>query len=284
MIVRTELCQNYGKGKFISKEMELPDWINSIEDYEKWKNEVVSLAEWTDSLETMEDSEWQKETVSIASDSTPFERHALKEDSKEPLPPQQPRKWSIRNVVFGVIFGISLILAGISLYVYTQNFNAPTFKFDPDTQAFKTSTISGGAWVIRAGGQSDLLRGFEIVLCKTGVDLELKKAINDREKETNGNKNKSVGRVRLPEGYHRLDISKMRQTIAPYIIRTASTSIEGKYSLTDIPEGSYFLFAGYKSEFSVAYWLIPVSVDNGKDVHIDLYNMNMEEMYNKNER
>lgn len=262
--------------------MELPDWINSLEDYEKWKNEVVSLADWVNSLETMEDWEWKKEKVSLSSDTTPFGQRPFREDPKEPPPLPRPERLSIKNVVFGVVFGISLILAGISIYVYTQNFYMPTFK--PHTQEFKTSTISGGAWVVRAGGQSDLLRGFEIVLCKTGAELELKKAINDGGKEKKVDKNHPLSGDSLYEGYYRLDIKQMRQTIAPYVIKKTNTDIEGKYSLTEIPEGSYFLFAGFKSEFSVAYWLIPVSADKGKDVHIDLYNVNMEEMYNRKEK
>ncbi len=262
--------------------MELPDWINSLEDYEKWKNEVVSLADWVNSLETLEDWEWKKEEGSLSSDTTPSGQHPLGEDPKEPPPLPRPARVSIKNVFFGVVFGIALILAGISIYVYTQNFYTPTLKLH--TQEFKTSTISGGAWVVRGGGQSDLLRGFEIVLCKTGAELELKKVINDGGKEENVDKNKPLRGDPLPEGYYRLDIKQMRQAIAPYVIKTANTDIEGKYSLTEVPEGSYFLFAGFKSEFSVAYWLIPVSADKGKDVHIDLYNVNMEEMYDRKEK
>jgi len=144
-----------------------------------------------------------------------------------------------------------------------------------------TATISGGAWVTLGGGQSDILRGLEIALCRESLGPEL---IRVRAEANEENKKKHPD---WPEFYKDgpavllTFIINGLEVVSKHTILTAKTSIEGKYRIPDVPEGSYFLFAVYNTIFSVAYWLIPVSVKSAEPITIDLENSNMKECYNK---
>jgi hypothetical protein len=140
----------------------------------------------------------------------------------------------------------------------------------------KTGTISGGAWVTKEGGNSDILRGLEIVLCKANVKSELVKIRDNKWRE-------SMVKYKTSSGYLHLNMNAMNSKVAAHkdCFRIVKTGIEGKYTIADVPFGSYLLYAPYETSFSKAYWMIPVEVDSSQPLQIDLDNSNMMELYNK---
>lgn len=140
----------------------------------------------------------------------------------------------------------------------------------------RTTTISGGAWVTKEAGTSDILRGLEIALCKASVKPALRRVRDNKWRE-------SIAKNKTPIGYWHLNIDAMNSKIASTrdCFEVVRTGIEGKYTIPDVPFGSYFIYAPYETSVAKAYWIVPVEVESTKPIQIDLDNSNMMELYNR---
>ncbi|HAZ49055.1 MAG TPA: hypothetical protein DDW76_05045 [Cyanobacteria bacterium UBA11369] len=140
----------------------------------------------------------------------------------------------------------------------------------------RTATISGGAWVTKEAGNSDILRGLEIALCKASVKPEIKRVRDNKWRE-------SLYKNKTPIGYWHLNIEAMNAKVSAHTgcFQVVKTGIEGKYTIPDVPFGSYFLYAPYETSVAKAYWMVPVEIESTKQIQIDLDNSNMMELYNR---
>ncbi len=157
----------------------------------------------------------------------------------------------------------------------------------------KKGTISGAAWITKKAGQSDILRGFEITLCKVSVIQDINKlqeteialfafwlARFEQAKET-GDTTSMRECLKHLSKYGCLNLVLRRDASLKHALTTVRTDVEGKYTIPAVPFGSYYLYAGYETEFSKAYWLIPVKVESRKLISINLDNSNAREIWNK---
>ena len=140
----------------------------------------------------------------------------------------------------------------------------------------RTATISGGAWVTKEAGNSDILRGLEIALCQASVKPEIKRVRDNKWRE-------SIYKNKTPIGYWHLNIEAMNSKVSSQkdCFQVVRTGIEGKYTIPDVPFGSYFLYAPYETSVAKAYWMIPVEIKSTKPIQVDLDNSNMMELYNR---
>jgi hypothetical protein len=140
----------------------------------------------------------------------------------------------------------------------------------------RTATISGGAWVTKEAGNSDILRGLEIALCKASVKPEIKRVRDNKWRE-------SISKNKTPIGYWHLNIEAMNAKVSSHTgcFQVVRTGIEGKYTIPNVPFGSYFLYAPYETSVAKAYWMVPVEIESTKPLQIDLDNSNMMELYNR---
>ncbi len=134
------------------------------------------------------------------------------------------------------------------------------------------TTISGGAWVVKGGGQSDILRGLDIALLEPNKQMRLKIRLLRKE---------SLEKYSNQYAELSSDIRDISTIVAPYVIKRVKTNIDGKYEIKDVQGGKYFLYSCYKTSFSVAYWFIPVKIGSNEPIEIDFENSNMTELYNK---
>ena len=140
----------------------------------------------------------------------------------------------------------------------------------------RTATISGGAWVTKEAGNSDILRGLEIALCQASVKPEIKRVRDNKWRE-------SIYKNKTPIGYWHLNIEAMNSKVSSQkdCFQVVRTGIEGKYTIPDVPFGSYFLYAPYETSVAKAYWMIPIEIKSTKPIQVDLDNSNMMELYNR---
>jgi hypothetical protein len=140
----------------------------------------------------------------------------------------------------------------------------------------RTANISGGAWVTKEIGNSDILRGLEIALCKASVKPEIRRVRDNKWRE-------STSKNKTPIGYWHLNIEAMNSKVSSQrdCFQIVRTGIEGKYTIPDVPFGSYFLYAPYETSVAKAYWMVPVEIESTKPLQIDLDNSNMMELYNR---
>ncbi len=54
--------------------------------------------------------------------------------------------------------------------------------------------------------------------------------------------------------------------------RESVTDIDGKYILSEIPGGRYYIYARHATDYSVVEWLIPIVVDKSENMACDLFN------------
>lgn len=144
-------------------------------------------------------------------------------------------------------------------------------------------SITGGAWINNAAGQSEIIRGLEVALCDESKRAELMK-IRDSKWEKEWLKvSESPGIEKSAWanywGYKILPLEEMNSFVSKNAVKVATTNIDGKYTISNIPKGSYFLYAPYVTKFSKCYWVIPVNLE-ANQINIDINNSNIQEVYN----
>lgn len=185
----------------------------------------------------------------------------------------------------------------------------------------RPGSVEGGAWVIKGGGQSDVLRGLTVYIMNadidsTSIEAPLRKLCVDMrelippplakqnfakecgEKIDNILTSKSRPDLRtLYELVRTVQKNAISDTefflvllehdaIWPSILGSAllhkgQTGIDGKYTIPDIMPGEYFLYAQASSSFYFVEWFLPVKVTSGQPTKIDLFNENTALTINK---
>lgn len=172
-----------------------------------------------------------------------------------------------------------------------------------------TARISGGAWIVRKTGNSEILRGLTISVLpatmpkeklKIGIDIlarsERAGPIVAREyaplpdnfpidlKSYSSVLRLAIG---VTEGnslqkYEALASEKIwPAAVKNWAITSTVTSIDGKYEIKQLAGGSYYLCARWASDFSYAEWMVPLKVDRSGDIAQDLFNENSFVIQNK---
>ena len=206
-------------------------------------------------------------------------------DGLKPKNPQPPKKLSGLFRHFKILIFVFITFALTTLiwdkwgFFKPLNYRSELSKLLEDWVSLvnqRTATISGGAWVTKEAGTSDILRGLEIALCKANVKPEIRRVRDNKWRE-------SISKYKTPIGYWHLNIEAMNAKVASHkdCFQVVKTGIEGKYTIPDVPFGTYFIYAPYETSFAKAYWMIPIQVQSNKTIQIDLDNSNMMELYNR---
>jgi len=184
-------------------------------------------------------------------------------------------------------------------------------------------SVEGGAWVIKGGGQSDVLRGLTVYILPAAINTqaiapqleELREDCEKHEEEhaetakkwekdeecrekqkmmrTIGDAVKnmlaSTQEVKSKEIYDFIradNLSSMfpdlgvsqdeiwPKTVAATAIASGTTGIDGKYSVSNLAEGDYILYAQAAAATYIIEWCVPVTVKAGQITKIDLFNDN----------
>jgi hypothetical protein len=186
-----------------------------------------------------------------------------------------------------------------------------------------SGTISGGAWVIKKVGQSDILRGLNVYVIRARcsrreLDEPLKELVFHAQfdegftrsgirsvdgvteemavKETNNARMRARECEQLasllPDDLidSRLILSLIRSShlgpsyyamthddiwpkfLAILKTQNAITNIDGKYKFDHVQGGKYYIYSQFTTEFSVAEWLVPLTVDRSGEFMQDLFN------------
>jgi len=166
--------------------------------------------------------------------------------------------------------------------------------------------LKGGAWITKKVGNSDIVRGMDVVL----VRREIKRALIDKwlerfkqERSTNDVVWTRLGPIRRAEPEDEVDVEPLlvnarwrdqpmrelsEDMLWPAIVVLGMeahtiTDIDGKYEFRNVTGGDYYLFASYSTEYSYIDWLVPVSIRDPEALKIDLYNGTARHIKNKND-
>ena len=58
------------------------------------------------------------------------------------------------------------------------------------------------------------------------------------------------------------------------ICKETKTNVEGKYLITDVDPGRYYIYASFESDSLWVEWLIPLEIKAGEEKSVDLDNDN----------
>jgi hypothetical protein len=211
----------------------------------------------------------------------------------------------------------------------------------PIEQARIDGVVEGGAWVIRKGGQSDLLRGLTVYVMNVDVDcFRIKATLRNLREKYSSKESSSLSTIRNFSNPNRADGLDMRSYVPQYqarydtaktygkildnilavessvdlktlyglartimgdpsqiddidyifigvkydehwnpilkagMLKMGQTGIDGKFRISDVAPGEYFLCAKSYSEFYIIEWLLPITVISGQPTKVDLFNDN----------
>lgn len=153
----------------------------------------------------------------------------------------------------------------------------------PSPQSVKRLTsVSGGAWVERKNGDSTILRGLNVYLCTEETATAIKAT---RDYKWDDFLHEHPDHTNSDWYYFRLilaldDMEAVAKAQATLPSQNAKAGIDGKYSISEVSPGSYYLFAQTSNDYYAGYWMVPIVVDGSKPIHVDLDNSNTAEMYN----
>lgn len=154
--------------------------------------------------------------------------------------------------------------------------------------------IRGGAWLTRAYGGSDVLRGLAVYLCTPFISMsdidteEFHEMMRPLERLSGNQVMKllqqwpenevpivalyPIGRVARLRGYEYFWPSVVAKTL----VAEGYTDINGNYEIREVPPGQYVLYAAHVTDISTVEWLIPVTLMGGRELRVDLCNDNAE--------
>jgi len=174
------------------------------------------------------------------------------------------------------------------------------------------ASLAGGAWVIKGGGQSDILRGLSIYVLRSEVARrELDDAVSVMKRQpdfdqfggdaTDLHARPPDDRVRLAWLFRgvrhrkqdddsggarirRIEHDRVWPVIAASAVAAeAETNIDGKYKIPELKGGKYLVYALHQTSFSLIEWLVPLEITQPGEVTLDLYNKNAETIINKSD-
>jgi hypothetical protein len=164
--------------------------------------------------------------------------------------------------------------------------------------------LKGGAWIIKKGGHSDIVRGMEVVLIRREIQRGLIDKWLEQFKKLRGeNHIMFIALSPIPEAApeDEVDVKPLLEDarsstqsvrelsedrLWPMIVLLGKeahtiTDIDGKYEFKAVKGGDYYVFASYGTDFSYIDWLVPVSIRDPEAVKFDLYNGTARQITNK---
>jgi hypothetical protein len=130
-------------------------------------------------------------------------------------------------------------------------------------------SINGSAWLTSSAGDSNILRGLEISLCKEDVASQTAKI------EGTVNEFKAIASpTTISCSLFSFLSRKLTKLVKPYVVATTKASVDGKYTFPQVENGTYYIFAYSQTNLSFAVWLQQVDVRNGQLKNLDLNNSN----------
>ena len=71
------------------------------------------------------------------------------------------------------------------------------------------------------------------------------------------------------------------EIVSHSIVKSAETDVNGRYQFESIPWGEYYVYSMYNDRFSIAEWLVKITVKKSGRFKIDLKNNNAEHIHSK---
>ena len=258
------------------------DSFKSVKIYARQLEEKVTA--WSEEFNLSQKTETSLPIVSDSKINANGNSHELAQE-KNILPPKKPKKSSKlwRNLERILLVFITFVLTTVLWdrwgYFKPLNYHSELSNLLNTWLSLinkRTANISGGAWVTKEIGNLDILRGLEIALCKASVKPEIRRVRDNKWRE-------STSKNKTPIGYWHLNIEAMNSKVSSQrdCFQVVRTGIEGKYTIPDVPFGSYFIYAPYETSVAKAYWMVPVEIKTTKPIQVDLDNSNMMELYNR---
>jgi hypothetical protein len=167
-------------------------------------------------------------------------------------------------------------------------------------------SIKGGAWVTKQAGNSDIVRGMEVVLMRKLIKRSLlDKWLMTFEQKKGKNKiiHIALSSILDAKPDDEVDIrpllldcrstsdtlDQLTEDLAwPAAALHASetvvvTDIDGKYEIKDVPGNDYYVYASYSTAYNYIDWLIPVTISSPEPLKVDLHNLTARLIKNKSE-
>jgi len=172
-----------------------------------------------------------------------------------------------------------------------------------------TANLRGGAWVVKGGGQSDILRGLNIYVLKRNVlKADLNEVLSDIQNDDNFSSmggdirdlpskpdNTEVNLEQLHTAIRFADLGESDsqkmlrieldftwpRIVKKALVAEATTSIDGKYEIRGLKGGHYLIYAREITRFSAIEWLIPLDIESTGDITKDFYNGTAVAILNK---
>ena len=172
-----------------------------------------------------------------------------------------------------------------------------------------SADVSGAAWMERANGEAELIRGMTLTAIPASVPLRHVRPLIDVMKSVpwlatasdrqyggvpddqpidvkplcgllhlaiDGAQGNSEQKYRAFVGEESWPIVLEKLKVA-----SAATSVDGKYSMKGLKGGRYYLCARYFNNFSFMEWVVPLTVEASGPVGLDIFNGNALIIQNK---
>jgi hypothetical protein len=135
-------------------------------------------------------------------------------------------------------------------------------------------TLSGKASLVLKQGQSIPLAGLELLVTSPDAAIKVKEVREKRWLEI------ATPRT-FGDGYNNLDLQAIGLEAMKYEVGRTKADDDGKFTVTGLKPGDYFLYAQYKSRYAAGYWIVPFKAEAGKITSLDLNNDNLKEIFNR---
>jgi hypothetical protein len=167
----------------------------------------------------------------------------------------------------------------------------------PERHPARSAELSGGAWLVKEDGQSEILRGIDIFLCRStferDVASEIRTIVITRQRAIG--EMTRVGQAGLSHGESAYSatmrkinliavqafqaetdaLTAMNRKASQSALKATKTGVDGRYTLSNVADGSFTLFAAFQYNSALGCWLVPVSVQGGVTIPLDLENSNL---------
>jgi uncharacterized coiled-coil protein SlyX len=135
-----------------------------------------------------------------------------------------------------------------------------------------SATISGAAYLARVNGDSILLRGLEISLCKRSAITNWNATMKAHYSEANP--------FNMSSAEFESDLAKFTYRVRNEIVVSVKTTIEGKFQIPNVAQGEYVLFAKHVTPPFHAAWMIPILVTPADKNEFEFNNSNARVLLN----
>jgi hypothetical protein len=179
-------------------------------------------------------------------------------------------------------FAITCVCLGVACDRKDVN-NLAQATESPRTSPKSNGQIVGSVYLVRANGESILLRDFQVTLLHPAAEQLWNEKVTHQPKESIGAKKDYLAKTHFASDLHMFDVwltakrdlggaAPLAPKFGSVVIGQTRTDVDGKFAFSDIEPGQYIVYAVFKSEPSTACWFAPITVAAGGTVQFDLTN------------